>query len=129
MNIDQINALNRFALIHARGWKHKLHTCWLNASYPSTVPDADKALLQQLRNNGGAALLETFIPRKDGFKRVGYLLRDRMECFTLKQGWFENAWRIVTEAGQDMVQPWDKRKSEAKETANELGIFLVGMLP
>jgi hypothetical protein len=34
----------------------------------------------------------------------------------------------VTEAGIDMVQPWSMRKSEAKETAAELGIFLVGAL-
>jgi hypothetical protein len=126
MNIDQINALNRFALEHKRGWKDRLFSSWMCGIYPVTTSASDQCLLQQLRNNGGAELLDTFRPREDGFKKVGYFKRDRMERFNTKRGWFVTAWRIVTEAGSDLVQPWDMRKSEAKETANELGIFIVG---
>lgn len=128
MHIDQINALNRFALAHKRGWKNCLYACWLRASYPSDTSPADQVLLQQLRNNGGAALLETFQPRPEGYQRIGYLKKDRKERYNLKRGWFVNAWRIVTEAGADLVQPWDDTRSEAKKTAGEVGICLVGVL-
>jgi hypothetical protein len=128
MNIDQINALNRFALSQGRGWKDRLFSSWMCGIYPVTTSGEDQCLLQQLRNNGGAELLENFRPREEGFKKVGYFKRDRMERFNLKRGWFVNAWRIVTEAGNDMVQPWDQRKSEAKETADQMGIFILGVL-
>ncbi|KVP17082.1 hypothetical protein [Burkholderia ubonensis] len=126
MNIDQINALNRFALKHKRGWKDLLDQSWMRAAYPACTSDADKALLQQLRNNGGPSIVATFRPREDGYKKVGFLKQDRMERFNLKRGWFVNAWRIVTEAGTDLVQPWSNKKTEARETAAELGIFLAG---
>jgi hypothetical protein len=125
MTIDQINALNRFALTH--GWKHLLYSSWLRAAYPTGTLAADQVLLQQLRNNGGAELLETFRPRVDGYKRVGFLKQDRMERYNLKRGWFVNAWRIVNEAGADLIQPWSNRKSEARETADEVGICLIGV--
>jgi len=128
MNIDQINALNRFALENKRGWKDRLFSSWCCGIYPVTTSGEDQALLQQLRNSGGAELLETFRARPEGYSRVGYLKKDRMERFNLKRGWFVNAWRIVTDAGADMIQPWSMRKSEAKETADETGIFLVGVL-
>lgn len=128
MNIDQINALNRFALENQRGWKDRLFSSWMCGIYPVTTSGEDQALLQQLRNSGGAEILETFKPREDGFKKVGYLKEDRIERTNRKRAWFAKAWRIVTEAGSDLVQPWDMRKHEAKETANELGICLVGVL-
>jgi hypothetical protein len=126
--IEQINALNRFALAHKRGWKHVLHTSWMNASYPFGTPPGDRVLLQQLRNNGGAELLATFRPRAEGYTRIGFLKVDRMERFNLKRGWFVKAWRIVNETGADLIQPWSNRKSEAQETADEVGICLVGVL-
>jgi hypothetical protein len=128
MNIDQINALNRFALQHGRNWRRLLDSCWMRASYPVSTSAGDQVLLQQLRNDGGPTLAATFRPRADGFRRVGYLKRDRQERFTLKRGWFVNAWRIVNEAGSDLIQPWDTRKSEAKQTADTEGICLVGVL-
>ena len=128
MHIDQINALNRFALAHKRGWKNRLYSCWLRAAYPANISPGDQVLLQQLRNNGGAALLETFHPHEEGYTRVGYLKKDRKERYNLKRGWFVNTWRIVSEVGSDLVQPWADTKSEAKETAAEVGICLVGIL-
>ncbi|WP_198387696.1 hypothetical protein [Burkholderia ubonensis] len=127
MNIDQINALNRFALKHKRGWKQLIDQCWMRAAYPACTSDEDKALLQQLRNNGGPSIVATFKPCEAGYTRMGFLKSDRMERFNLKRGWFVKAWRIVTEAGTDMVQPWSNKKTEARETADQLGIFLAGV--
>jgi hypothetical protein len=39
-------------------------------------------------------------------------------------GWFVRAYRIVDADGKDMVQPYDRTKSEALETAKALGIRL-----
>jgi hypothetical protein len=59
--------------------------------YPVTTSSEDRVLLQQLRNNGGAELLEHFRPREDGFRKVGFLKVDRMERFNLKRGLFVKA--------------------------------------
>lgn len=40
-------------------------------------------------------------------------------------GWFVRAYRIVDANGKDMVQPYDRTKSEARETAKALGIHLI----
>lgn len=128
MNCTHINALNRFALKHQRGWKRLLNSCWLKAAYPSGTSDEDCALLQQLRNNGGPAILPQFTPRPDGYKQVAYLTKDRMERFTVKRGWYVTAWRIVSRDGIDLIQPWSETKSEASETATAEGIFLLGQL-
>jgi hypothetical protein len=115
-------------LTHKRHWKNTLYSCWLRAAYPVTVSGADQVLLQQLRNNGGAALLETFRPRREGYRHVGYLKQDRQEKFDHKRGWFETAWRLVSEAGADLIQPWSDTKAEARKTADTVGICLVGVL-
>lgn len=127
MTIDQINALNRFALQNKRGWKQLLDSCWMRAAYPASTSDADKALLQQLRNNGGPTIVSTFRPRADGFRRVGYLKQDRREHTNRLRAGFANAWRIVDEGGVDLVQPWCDKKTEAHDTAGELRIFLAGL--
>jgi hypothetical protein len=61
--------------------------------------------------------------------KVGVLLKGRQERFNLKRGWFVNAWRIVDEAGQDLVLPWHTSKKEARATAKALGIKLVECTP
>ena len=127
MTIDQINAMNRFALKHKRGWKDLLNQSWMRAGYPAGTSDDDKALLQQLRNNGGPTIVSTFQPRPDGFRRVGYLKQARREHINSQRAWTANAWHIVTEAGDDIVQPWCDKKTEARNTAATLGIFLVGV--
>lgn len=60
--------------------------------------------------------------------KIGYLKKDRMERYNMKRGWFVVAWRIVDENGVDLVQPWPNTKSEARETAAQLGIELKGEL-
>lgn len=124
MTIDQINALNRFALAHKRGWKRLLERAWERVNYPVSTTDADKALLQQLRNNGGPTLLSTFKTRAEGYRKVGYLQQAHRECITYRGARTVLAWRIVTEAGDDMVQPWCEKKGEARDLADTLGIFL-----
>ena len=58
--------------------------------------------------------------------KQGYLLKDRQECFNMKRAWFVNAWRIVNEKGQDMIQPWSKTKQDARATAKACGIEIIG---
>lgn len=60
--------------------------------------------------------------------KEGYLKKDRKERFNLKRGWFVNAWRIVNKDGDDLVQPWSNTKKEARETAKQLGIRILGEL-
>jgi hypothetical protein len=40
-------------------------------------------------------------------------------------GWLVRAYRIVDADGKDMVQPYDRSKREARETARALGIRLI----
>lgn len=58
--------------------------------------------------------------------RTGRIKRDRRERFNIKRAWFVNAWRIVDEHGGDMVQPWCRTKQEARETAQAMGIVIIG---
>lgn len=58
--------------------------------------------------------------------RVGYLKKDRMERFNLKRSWFVNAWRVVSEEGKDLFQPWPQTKSEARRIAAQLNIQIAG---
>jgi len=60
--------------------------------------------------------------------KLGYLKKDHQERFNLKKGWFVVAWRIVDASGRDMVQPWSRTKTEARQTAKQLGIELKGEL-
>lgn len=128
MTIDQINAMNRFAMTYPRGWKRALSDCWLRAVYPAGISAADKVLLQQLRNSGGPDFIAKFKPRPDGYRKLGFIKKDQMEQLTQKQGRLVSAWRIVTLDGVDLVQPWSTHKAEAVETASELGIFIAGAL-
>lgn len=57
--------------------------------------------------------------------KTGYLKKDRLERYTCQRGRFVNAWRIVDESGNDLVQPWSDTKKEARDTAKALGIKLV----
>jgi len=57
--------------------------------------------------------------------RTGYLKKDRQERFNTYKAWYVNAWRIVDENGNDIVQPWFDTKTEARQTAKALNINLI----
>ena len=57
--------------------------------------------------------------------KTGYLLKDRKEKFTTKRSWFVKAWRIVDDAGEDLVVPWMDTKAEAIEIADMLNIKIL----
>lgn len=54
---EQAAALVRFAERQGGRWKAELHICWMNAAYPD-APEADRPLLQQVRNEFGPLWLE-----------------------------------------------------------------------
>ena len=56
--------------------------------------------------------------------KIGYLKKDTLEMYNMKRTRFINSWRIVDENGVDMVLPWSRTKSEARQTAVQLGIKL-----
>lgn len=55
---EQAAAVRRFAELYGGRWKAELHICWRNSSYPRS-PEADRPLLQQVRNQFGPQWLET----------------------------------------------------------------------
>lgn len=67
-----------------------------------------------------------FHVKQEAEMKIGYLRKDRREVFNMRRAWFANAWRIVDAKGDDMVQPWPKTKTEARETARALNIVLKG---
>jgi hypothetical protein len=56
--------------------------------------------------------------------RVGYIKLDRQEKFNLKRAWFVQAWRIVDEKGNDLVQPRFKTKRDLYEFATRQGMHI-----
>lgn len=126
MNVEQINALNRFALSYRGAWKERLRKSWHSGEYPLRTPPADRALLQQLRNDDGPLILPRFKARERGYRGVALLKRGHMERFNMKRSWFVTVWRLVDEADTDMVQPWCASKTEAREAADTLGLFIAG---
>lgn len=122
-NLEQLNALNRFALANGRTWRTKLLQLW-HKDVRATDHQA-AALLRQIRNDHGLELLQTFKPHPSGWTKVGKLVKDSQERFNLKRGWRVNAWRIVDEAGRDLVQPWSDTKADASTLAFQLNVFLV----
>lgn len=57
--------------------------------------------------------------------RTGYLIKDKQERFNMKRGYFVNAWRIVNDKKQDIIQPWFNTKTEARNCAKQLNINLI----
>lgn len=63
--------------------------------------------------------------------KTGYIEKDRQERFANKRtggtrAWYVNAWRIVDASGNDMVQPWCSTCKDARATAAQLGITIMG---
>jgi len=56
-DMEQRAAVRRFAEQYGGGWKAGLHRCWMLATYPHSS-EADRTLLQQVRNQFGPLWLE-----------------------------------------------------------------------
>lgn len=125
LNLDQLNALNRFAAAYGRPWKSVLHAVWLESVKPLHVPSEDLPLLRQVRNIGGPEFLQRYKANDKPWAAIGFILKDRQERFTLKRGWFVNAWRLVDAKQQDMVQPWFNSKRDLREYASTANIYLI----
>lgn len=74
----------------------------------------------------GSSVRNSTSPEIDFMKTIGYLKKDRME--SVSRRWLVNAWRIVDANGVDLIQPWDRTKSEARVTAKHCNIELKGEL-
>ncbi|HEY9826951.1 MAG TPA: hypothetical protein V6D19_16045, partial [Stenomitos sp.] len=58
-NPEQLAALESAKAFWGKQWKQELSECWLSSRYPYQL-DAQKHLLQQVRNQGGPSFLKTF---------------------------------------------------------------------
>ena len=125
ITIQQVNALNKFAQMHGRGWREQVICHWVTGSRPRHLSLDEAACLQQIRNQYGPDFLQHFKPHGGDYAGVVYLKKDRMERFNLKRGWFVTAWRLVDAVGVDRVQPWASTKGEARAQAKALNLYLV----
>lgn len=127
ITLDQVNAVNRFALAYGRGWKVKLQQVWLEEIQATRVDKSDWPLLRQVRNAFAPEVLLKYKANPVPWVAVGTMRQDRQERFTLKRGWFVNAWRLVSSAGEDMVQPWFSSKADLREYAKDANIYVIEM--
>ena len=57
--------------------------------------------------------------------KPAYLKKDVQERYNGKRAWFVNAWRLVDNKGNDLVQPWFTTKGEAIRAAKTLNYDLI----
>lgn len=124
LTLDHINALNRFAKAHGRQWRRALLAEWLADKRVALGNQTDHALLRQLRNTHGPEFVQAFQPIDGEFTRIGKIVKDHQERFTLKRAWYVNAWRVVDQAGRDIFQPWLESKGAAASVAKQQGVFI-----
>lgn len=124
LTLDQLNALNRFAKTHGRLWRSALRAEWLADKRVPRDNMKDHALLRQLRNTQAPEFVRDFQPIDGDFTRIGKIVKDHQERFTLKRAWYVNAWRVVDQTGRDILQPWFDSKGYASELAKKQGIFI-----
>lgn len=109
-------------LIHDYGesWRAALRSLWTRGADDR---HSHGAALRQLRNQFGPEWLDAYRP---GDTQVGWLQRSQMEAGTGAPGFrWVSCWKIVNENGIDMVQPYDRTKNLARETARRLHITLL----
>lgn len=58
--------------------------------------------------------------------KQGYLMRGIQEQLETKGSKWVDAWKIVDAEGKAMIFPWDNTRKHALETAQELGIEILG---
>ena len=118
---QQLAALKQFQAWHGRGWRAKLLTAWSAGLSPGDTDMA--AALRQLRNQLGPIWLAKY---QVGHEGVGWLARRRMEVGSGERGYrWVDAWAIVHQDGTDMIQPYMRRKGEARAVARDLNITLM----
>lgn len=126
LTIKQINAVNRFAIAYGYGWRRKLLTHWETGKpLPARTSEADRALLGTMAGSVDAAFIENFKPVQEGYAKLAFLKKDRVERYSSLRAWFVNAWRLVDATGADQIQPWARNKSEAREKAASARLYLV----
>lgn len=126
LKIKHINALNRFALAYGHTWKKRLLTYWAEENeLPARTTPRDAKLLMELRSFLSEDTVKSFKPLEEGYRDVAILKKDRQERFNIHRAWFVNAWRLVNHNGKDLIQPWMRSKSEAREVAAEQRIYLI----
>ena len=57
--------------------------------------------------------------------KPAHLKKDVQERYNGKRTWFVNAWRIIDDKGNDLIQPWCNTKTEARNLAKKLGYDLI----
>lgn len=126
LKAKHIKALNRFALQYGCTWKRRLRAAWAEEKcFPARTTPGDARLLTELQSLMREDDVMAFKPSPTGYKDIAFLTKAHEERFNTKRAWLATAWRLVTHKGTDMVQPWFRTKTDARELAAHLGIFLI----
>lgn len=123
VNLEQVQALNRFALHVGRGWRDALASFWYQGRKPHFLTDSDAAILHRLRNCGGPAIVPKFVPNPNGYHHIAVLVPKREAVVTPTGHKSRKVWRILFD-GVDVVRPGLNTKAEARATAKSLGYWL-----
>ena len=115
----QLAALAEFQRRNGRGWKYKLRFCWESGLWAAA---AQMAPLQQLRNQLGPVWLNAY---KTGDEQVGWLHPAMYEAPNGAEYGWRRGWKIAWPDGRDMIQPYCRTKTEARELARSLKITLI----
>lgn len=126
LTLKHINALNRFAQTYGPTWRQRLVCHWATGkALPERTSARDAALLGALKELLPADAIRTFKPVESGYANIAFLKKDRMERFNVKRGWFVNGWRLMNAKGSDLIQPWSRTKTEARDIAKSQAFYLV----
>lgn len=118
----QLAILARIERTFKKQWRMRINFIWRTAMYPGGYSLDEKAALQQLRNHLGPAWLKAYRP---GDEQVGWLAAARYEVPYGGGYRWVNGWRIAHADGKDMIQPYVRTKTEARQLARDLKITLI----
>ncbi|MEX3984022.1 hypothetical protein AB4Y45_34095 [Paraburkholderia sp. EG287A] len=126
LRIKHINALNRFALRYGYGWRRRLLEALTKGTpLPGRTSERDVVLLRELHALTGEGIIETFVPVREGYTKLVYLRKDHIERYNDDRNWFVNAWRLVDQRGSDVLIPWVRTKTEAREKAKDANVYVI----
>lgn len=120
LTADQLLALQVWQTLQGRRWKENLRWAWETGNYDVANVGVASAL-QQLRNEYGPRWLIAYRP---GDKQVGWLKPRHFEVAGANYHWV-HGWCIAHEDGTDMIQPYCRTKTEARQLARDLNITLI----